>query len=82
MDFNVFQSLCVGFSVFPHGKFGVLDYGTQHVVDYVLGTYPESLVLVAHEPNDKTQGSHIRGSSLRAAIAGDEQVDLLAGTTR
>jgi hypothetical protein len=47
-----------------------------------LGTYPESLVLVAHEPNDKTQGSHIRGSSLRAAIAGDEKVDLLAGTTR
>ncbi|KAH7425661.1 hypothetical protein KP509_11G065000 [Ceratopteris richardii] len=46
------------------------------------GQFPESLVLVAHEPSDGTQGSHIRGSSLRAAIAGDEQVDLLAGTTR
>lgn len=46
------------------------------------GPYPESLVLVAHEPSDNAQGSHIRGSSLRAAVAGDEQVDLLAGTAR
>ncbi|KAI5079590.1 hypothetical protein GOP47_0005695 [Adiantum capillus-veneris] len=58
------------------------DNGGGGLIPIDDGPYPESLVLVAHEPRDSTQGSHIRGSSLRAAIAGDEQVDLLAGTVR
>lgn len=56
--------------------------GSGGIVPIDDGPYPESLVLVAHEPSDSTHGSHIRGSSLRAAVAGDEQVDLLAGTAR
>ncbi|MCO5575956.1 hypothetical protein L7F22_029763 [Adiantum nelumboides] len=58
------------------------DNGGSSLIPIDDGPYPESLVLVAHEPSDSTQGIHIRGSSLRAAIAGDEQVDLLAGTAR
>lgn len=58
------------------------DKGRGGLIPTDDGPYPESLVLVAHEPSDSTQGSHIRGSSLRAAVAGDEQVDLLAGTAR
>lgn len=50
---------------------------TPALDDEETGTYPGGLVLVTHEPNDTTAGSHIRGGSLRAAVAGHEQVDLL-----
>lgn len=40
---------------------------------------PKGLLLVTHEPGSVSTvpGSHIRGSKLRAAVAGDEEVDLL-----
>ncbi|XP_042490908.1 phosphatidylinositol 4-phosphate 5-kinase 8-like isoform X1 [Macadamia integrifolia] len=39
---------------------------------------PKGLLLVTHEPNsiNTLPGPHIRGSTLRAAAAGDEEVDL------
>eukprot|EP00249_Psilotum_nudum_P023329 c28832_g2_i2 orf=2-790(-) len=41
-------------------------------------TYPRGLVLAVHEPNDGTSlGPHVRGTPLRAAAAGHEEVDLL-----
>lgn len=46
---------------------------------------PKGLLLVTHEPGSASTiaGSHIRGSTLRAAAAGDEEVDLLLpGTGR
>lgn len=46
---------------------------------------PKGLLLVTHEPGSVSNmpGSHIRGGTLRASAAGDEEVDLLLpGTGR
>lgn len=46
---------------------------------------PKGLLLVTHEPGSVSNmpGSHIRGGTLRASVAGDEEVDLLLpGTGR
>eukprot|EP00250_Pteridium_aquilinum_P035082 c8583_g1_i1 orf=644-3145(+) len=80
MDYSLLLGLHFRAPQYTNLKDGAIGSGGIGPLDD--GPYPESLVLVAHEPSDSTPGSHIRGSSLRAAVAGDEQVDLLAGTAR
>ncbi|XP_043721609.1 phosphatidylinositol 4-phosphate 5-kinase 8-like isoform X2 [Telopea speciosissima] len=57
------------------------DEGVSHSQELLIP--PKGLLLVTHEPNsvNTLPGPHIRGSTLRAAAAGDEEVDLFLPDT-